>query len=67
MKTDTEKIKDLERLALPLMQYLRDNFNPHMSIHIDSDRSELLAGHATFGYPAHCDEDLFDIPKEDTP
>jgi hypothetical protein len=52
MKNDSQKLKELGALALPVMQYMRDNFNPHMSINIDSDRAELLAGHATFWYPA---------------
>jgi hypothetical protein len=52
MKNDSQKLKELEALVLPVMQYMRDNFNPHMSINIDSDRAELLAGHATFGYPS---------------
>jgi hypothetical protein len=48
MKNDSQKLDELNQLLLPVMQYLGDNFNPHMYIMVDSEQSELVAGHKIF-------------------
>jgi len=46
MTIDNQKLSSLQALLDPVMGYLRDNFHPHVSISIDSERSEILEGQA---------------------
>ena len=39
-----EQVNDLYELAKPLMDYLKDNYHPHHTIILDSQRVELLEG-----------------------
>ncbi len=46
MAIGNQKLSELQVLLDPVMEYLRDNFHPHVSISIDSERSEILEGQA---------------------
>lgn len=35
---------ELDRLTLPVMEWLRENFHPHMKIIIDGEHAEMLEG-----------------------
>ena len=44
----TEKhLEELRAAAMPLMQWLNDNCNPHCTVVVDSEHIELLEGLAT--------------------
>ena len=36
-----EQIKEMEKLARPLIKFLNDNFHPHVSITVDPGSAEL--------------------------
>ncbi len=40
---DTD-IQAFRQAALPLMEWLRDNMHPHITVIVDSDRAELVEG-----------------------
>lgn len=47
--TSEEQRQELLRLATPLMDWLRDNWHPHVKVLVDSEHAELLEGVAA-GY-----------------
>lgn len=44
MGIDLEKLKEVSQ---PLMDYLRDNFHPHVTAIVDSAHTEIVEGLAT--------------------
>lgn len=42
MIIDKEKQKEFEKAAEPLIQFLRENFHPHVSVIVDGSSAELL-------------------------
>jgi hypothetical protein len=40
----TDKMKELEEAAKPLMKFLNDNYHPHVKVIVDTNRAELLEG-----------------------
>jgi preprotein translocase subunit SecB len=40
----SEKHIEFEYLVLPLMRWLRENHNPHMTVVVDSNHAECLEG-----------------------
>ena len=44
MPIGNQKLSELQVLLDPVMRYLKDNFNPHTSIRVDSEISEIVEG-----------------------
>ncbi len=44
MILDKEKIKEFEAAAEPLIKFLGDNFNPHVTVIVDCGSAELSEG-----------------------
>lgn len=49
----TEKMKELEELAKPLLEFLRDNYHPHTAIIVTEERTVVV-------------EDIASIPNTNT-
>lgn len=43
-----DKQKELEQLATPLIEWLKQNYNPHTKIIIDIDSAEVVSGELVF-------------------
>lgn len=41
---ESEKMKELEELSVPLIKWINDNYNPHSKIIIDCDSAEVISG-----------------------
>lgn len=51
-----EQIKQLEEAAKPLIKFLAENFHPHVTAIVQSDRAEILESSAV----VKCDEFIVD-------
>ena len=40
----TAAVENLKSASKPLMDYLRDNYNPHVKVIVDSESAELMEG-----------------------
>lgn len=43
-----DKREEFERLAKPLIEFLNNNYHPHVSIIITTDSAEILSGEMAF-------------------
>jgi len=48
MIIDKEKQKEFEMVAKPLIEFLRKNFHPHVTVLVDCCSAELLEGICSF-------------------
>lgn len=44
-----DKVKEFEQLARPMMQYLCENYHPHVTVVISPTNAELLEGKMSTG------------------
>jgi len=49
MITNIEQQQELEKLARPIMQFLNENFHPHVTVIITPTSAELLEGLCSTG------------------
>jgi len=48
-------IQAFREAAMPLMEWLRDNMHPHVTVIVDSGRAELMEGLAVTLHRGHFD------------
>lgn len=56
MIIDKEKQKEFEMVAKPLIEFLRKNFHPHVTVVVDCCSAELLEGICSFVDPESQEE-----------
>ena len=52
MSNGIKELEALEAAAEPLVQFLQENYNPHVYAVVTNDRVEILEGKMTVVFPA---------------
>ena len=47
MTLNTQQVQELENAAKPLIEFLRSNFNPHVTVIVTGQSAEMVEGLAT--------------------